>query len=92
MLQSITLTQNGRTLPNTLSEALPPPAYYPQPRWYYDPGTHFLADLWPVYLVSTGMGSKATLALALPLLAVSFSLIFFGWRLLRTKDDPARKT
>jgi hypothetical protein len=91
MLQSITLTQNSRTLPNTLSEALPPAPYYPQPRWYYDPGTHFLADLWPVYLVSTGMSRKVMLAIALPLLAVSFSLIFFGWRIMRTTDERVKR-
>jgi len=84
MLQSITLSQDGRTLPNNLSEALPPPAYYPQPRWYYDPGTHYLADLWPVYLLASGMGGKAALAIALAVLAVSMGLIFFGWRLLRS--------
>jgi hypothetical protein len=82
MLQNITLSQDGRALPNNMAEALPPPAYYPQPRWYYDPGTHFVADLWPVYLLSSGMGGKTAAAVAFVVLAVSLVLIFFGWRML----------
>jgi hypothetical protein len=87
MLQAITLSQDSRAISNNLAEALPPPAYYPQPRWYYDPGTHFLADLWPVYLLSTGMGGKAVLAIALALVAVSLALILVGGRLLRGPAD-----
>jgi hypothetical protein len=88
MLDSITLTQSGRPLPNALAEALPPPPYYPQPRWYYDPGTHHLADLWPAYLLDTNMSRKAMLAVALPVLAISFALIFLGLHFLGQSVIP----
>ncbi|MEO8287702.1 MAG: phospholipid carrier-dependent glycosyltransferase [Chloroflexota bacterium] len=90
-LESITLTQSGHTLPNSMAESLPLPPYYPQPRWYYDPGTHHLADVWPVYLFSTGMGRKTMLAVALPLIALSALLIFAGWRMLVVRQ-PRGKT
>jgi hypothetical protein len=79
-LESMRITQEGRPLLNDLVEAMPAPAYYPQPRWYYDPGTHHPTDLWPAYMVETGMGRRAMLALGLPIIAVGVLLIFIGRR------------
>jgi hypothetical protein len=85
-LDSVTLKQGNSALPNELVEAMPAPPYYPQPRWYYDPGTHHPADLWPVYMAETGMGRKAMLALGLPLIVVALGLIFVGWWGLSKRD------
>jgi hypothetical protein len=87
-LESITLMEGGRTLPNNLAEDLPPPPYYPQPRWYYDPGTHHLADLWPVYLLDANIGRRAALSLALPVAVLAITLIFFGTRFLVLAARP----
>jgi hypothetical protein len=85
-LESIAIAQEGRPFLNDLVEAMPPPPYYPQHRWYYDPGTHHFADLWPVYMAETGMGRKSMLALGLPIVALAALLIFFGWRGLNTPE------
>ncbi len=70
----------------TISEALPAPPYYPQPRWYYDPGTPHPADLWQVYMVETGMGRKAMLALGGPLVLLALVCVFLGVRGLRRRE------
>lgn len=78
-LESVQIAQSNRALATKLVEALPAPPYYPQPRWYYDPGTHHPADLWPVYMAETNMGRKAMLALGLPVVALGLLLAFVGW-------------
>lgn len=85
-VERINITQNERVLLNDLVEALHAPSYYPQPRWYYDPGTHHFADLWVVYMPETGMGRKTMLALGIPIVALSLLLVFFGWRGLRSEE------
>jgi hypothetical protein len=83
MLESVEVS--GRSQPGryAIVEALPPPPYYPQPRWYYDPGTHHPADLWPIYMAETGMGRKAMAALGLPFMLLGVTAIALGWRGLR---------
>jgi len=81
-LENITITESGRPVRYTLVEAAAPLPYYPQPRWYYDPGTHHLADLWPIYMAETGMERKAMLALALPIVLLALLSIVAGWRAL----------
>jgi hypothetical protein len=85
-LESMSIIQEGRPFLNDLVDAMPAPPYYPQPRWYYDPGTHHFADLWPIYMVETGMGRKTMLALGLPFVALGALLVFFGWRGLKAGD------
>jgi hypothetical protein len=87
-LESITVTEAGRPVSYRLVESLKAPAYYPQPRWYYDPGTHHPADLWFVYMPETGMGRKAMLALGLPVLATGLLCVAVGWRKLRGISGP----
>jgi hypothetical protein len=82
-LESVTIAQGSTILPNQLVEGTAAPPYYPQPRWYYDPGTHHPADLWFLYMLETGMGRKAMLMLGLPVLVVAFLLIVIGGRILR---------
>ena len=79
------MTDASRPMKLRLVEALKAPPYYPQPRWYYDPGTHHLADLWFVYMAETGMGRKVMLALGLPVVIVGLLCVVFGWRGLRAR-------
>jgi hypothetical protein len=82
-LEGVRVTRGGASVANELVEGMAPaPPYYPQPRWYYDPDTHHPADLWFVYLLETGMGRKAMLMLALPVLVVALLLIIAGERML----------
>ena len=85
-VESMSIIQEGRPFLNDLVEAMPAPPYYPQPRWYYDPGTHHFADLWPIYMAETGMGRKSMLALGLPFVALGVLLVFFGRRGLKAND------
>ncbi|MGA7731853.1 MAG: hypothetical protein WCD37_11360 [Chloroflexia bacterium] len=85
-LESISIIQERRPFLNDLVEAMPAPPYYPQPRWYYDPGTHHFADIWPIYMAETGMGRKTMLALGLPFVALGALLVFFGGRGLKAAD------
>lgn len=82
-LNDVIVSEGGQVRPYAMSEALPAPPYYPQPRWYYDPGTPHPADLWPVYMAETGMGRKAMLALGGPVVLLALACIFFGVRGLR---------
>lgn len=77
-LESITVSEGGQPRSYNMSESLPPPPYYPQPRWYYDPGTAHPADLWFSYIAETGMGRKAQVALALPVVLVALACLAFG--------------
>ena len=67
------------TVMKRYADDLAAPPYYAQPRWYYNPATHFLADLWPVYLLEMGMGRKTMLALALPIIALGMLCLGAGW-------------
>lgn len=82
-LESIIIRQGGQPSTYTMSESLPAPPYYPQPRWYYNPGTAHPADLWFVYMAETGMGRKAMIALGLPVVLVALACIGLGVRGLR---------
>jgi hypothetical protein len=84
-LNDVIVTEGGQPRQYAMSEALPAPPYYPQPRWYYDPGTPHPADLWPVYMAETGMGRKAMLALGGPVVLLALACIFFGVRGLRRR-------
>ncbi len=84
--ESVTVEWAGHVFRNDLVEAMPAPPYYPQPRWYYDPGTHHFADLWMVYMPETGMGRKSMLALGLPIVVLGALLVWLGWRGLVIKD------
>jgi hypothetical protein len=84
-LNDVIVSEGGQVRQYAMSEALPPPPYYPQPRWYYDPGTPHPADLWPVYMAETGMGRKAMLALGGPVVLLALVCIFFGVRGLRRR-------
>ncbi|HET6262012.1 MAG TPA: hypothetical protein VFG99_07200, partial [Chloroflexia bacterium] len=77
-LESITVREGGTVQPYTLADDLAAPPYYPQPRWYYNPSTHFLADLWPVYMLEMGMGRKTMLALGLPIIALGLLCLGAG--------------
>jgi len=82
MLEKISISQGGTAQTYSLVESLSAPPYYPQPRWYYDPGTHHPSDLWLTYLPEIGMGNKAMLALGLPFILVALGCIRLGlWRL-----------
>jgi hypothetical protein len=85
-LESISVTEGGAARRYEMVETLPVPAYYPQPRWYYNPDTQHPADLWFVYMAEAGMGRKTMLAIAAPIVLVSLLCIFFGVRGLRTED------
>ncbi|MFL5732615.1 MAG: hypothetical protein ACJ78Q_05380 [Chloroflexia bacterium] len=80
LLESITIASAGRPLNYNPVESLKPPPYYPQPRWYYDPGTHHLADLWLVYIAEANAGRKSLLALSLPIAILGLLFIAVGWR------------
>ncbi|HEX8600324.1 MAG TPA: hypothetical protein VF952_17620 [Chloroflexia bacterium] len=82
-LNEVIVSEGGQVRPYALSVALPAPPYYPQPRWYYDPGTPHPADLWQVYMVETGMGRKAMLALGGPIVLLALVCVFLGVRGLR---------
>ncbi|MDQ3929222.1 MAG: hypothetical protein M3328_08755, partial [Chloroflexota bacterium] len=82
-LNDVIVSEGGQVRQYAMSEALPAPPYYPQPRWYYDPGTSHPADLWPVYMAETGMGRKAMLALGGPMLLLALVCLFLGVRGLR---------
>ncbi|HYO48881.1 MAG TPA: hypothetical protein VEW94_03430, partial [Chloroflexia bacterium] len=77
-LESITVREGGTVQPYRLADDLAAPPYYPQPRWYYNPATHFLADLWPVYMLEMGMGRKTMLALGLPIIALGLLCLGAG--------------
>src|SRR2546422_11012928 len=85
--ESIPVPDAGRPVTPRRAGALKAPPYYPQPRWYYDPGTHHLADLWFVYMAETGMGRKAMLALGLPVVIVGLLCVVLGWRGLRGRGS-----
>ncbi len=85
-LESISVTEGGVARRYEMVETLPVPAYYPQPRWYYNPDTQHPTDLWFVYMAEIGMGGKTMLAIAAPIVLVSLLCIFFGVRGLRTED------
>jgi hypothetical protein len=78
MVERITATEGGQPRSYSLVESLSAPAYYPQPRWYYDPGTHHPSDLWLTYMAETSMGKKAMLALALPIVLIALLCVWFG--------------
>lgn len=82
-LNEVIVNEGGQARAYAMSEALPAPPYYPQPRWYYDPGTPHPADLWPVYMAQTGMGRKAMLALGGPVVLLALVCLFFGVRGMR---------
>jgi hypothetical protein len=82
MLESISVTQGSALLRYEMVEALPAPPYYPQPRWYYDPGTLHLADLWPVYMLEAGLGRGAMLGLSLPVILAGLGCVALGRRAL----------
>ncbi len=84
-LESVSVTESGQTRAYSMSESLPPPSYYPQPRWYYDPGTSHPADLWFVYMAETGMGRKAMVALGLPFVLIALACVGLGVRGLRAE-------
>lgn len=86
-LESIAITEGGRPRTYSMSESLPAPSYYPQPRWYYDPGTAHLADLWFVYMAETGMGRKAMIALGLPIVLIALACIGLGVRGLKRGSE-----
>jgi hypothetical protein len=77
-LERIALARGAEPVQFRLVEDLPPPAYYALPRWYYDPDANHPADLWFVYLARTGMGGRAMLATAFPLLLISLGSITWG--------------
>ena len=81
-MNSITITEGGRSYPYTIVEAFPAPPYYPQPLWYYDLRTSFPADIWPVYLAEADMGNKGLLLLALPLVVAALTSLIMGRRAL----------
>jgi hypothetical protein len=78
-LESITVREGGAVQHYNLADDLAAPPYYPQPRWYYNPATHFLADLWPVYMLEMGMGRKTMLALGLPIIALGVLCLGAGY-------------
>jgi hypothetical protein len=82
-LDDLTVTGQNGPRKYKVVEAIPAPPYYPQPRWYYDPGTHHPADLWVTYLAEIGMGGKAMLGLALPVVLVGLGCLALGLRGLR---------
>lgn len=84
MIERVAVEEGGKPSSYSMVEALPAPAYYPQPRWYYDPGTHHPSDLWLTYMPETGMGNKTMLALTLPFVVVSLFCLWLAWRGLRT--------
>lgn len=92
-MEAVTITrgQGGTTLDNRLVEALNPPPYYPQPRWYYDPGTHHPADLWPIYILESGMGKKAAALLSLPVLLAGILFMLLGVRSL-VQENASKQT
>jgi len=85
-LESISVTEGGAARRYEMVETLPVPAYYPQPRWYYNPDTQHPADLWFVYMAEAGIGRKTMLAIAAPIVLVSLLCIFLGVRGLRIED------
>jgi hypothetical protein len=85
-LESISITEGGAARRYEMVETLPVPAYYPQPRWYYNPDTQHPADLWFVYMAEAGMGRKTMLVIAAPIVLLSLLCIFFGVRGLRIED------
>ncbi|HKP54874.1 MAG TPA: hypothetical protein VJ183_19740 [Chloroflexia bacterium] len=85
-LESISVIEGGIARRYEMVETLPVPAYYPQPRWYYNPDTQHPADLWLVYMAEAGIGRKTMLTIAAPVVLVSLLCIFFGVRGLRTED------
>jgi hypothetical protein len=84
-LDSISVIEGGTPRRYDMVETLPAPAYYPQPRWYYDFDTKHPADLWFVYMVEAGMGRKTMLAIAAPIVLLSLLCIFLGVRGLRER-------
>lgn len=82
-LEGINVTEGGQVRPYAMSNLSPAPPYYPQPRWYYDPSTPHPADLWPVYMLESGIGRKAMLALGLPVVLVALACLAVGVRGLR---------
>jgi hypothetical protein len=82
-LVSIAITQGGQPRSYNMVETLPAPPYYPSPRWYYDYDARFPADLWPVYLLNMGMGRRAMLGLAVPIVLAGVLCLVLGiWGLL----------
>lgn len=84
-LNDVIVVEAGQPRPYAITEALPAPPYYPQPRWYYDPGTPHPADLWPVYIAETGMGRRAMLLLGGPVVLLALVCLFLGVRGLRRR-------
>ena len=84
-LESISVTEGGTPRNYEIVETLPVPAYYPQPRWYYNTDTQHPADLWFVYMAEAGMGRKTMLAVAAPIVFVSLLCLFLGVRGLRSE-------
>jgi hypothetical protein len=82
-LDGITVTEGGAPRQYDMVETLPAPPYYPQPRWYYNVDTKHPADLWFVYMAEAGIGRKAMLAIAAPIVMLSLLCIFLGVRGLR---------
>ncbi len=79
-LEGISVAEGGTLRHYDMVENLLVPAYYPQPRWYYNPDTQHPADLWFVYMAEAGMGRKTMLAIAAPIVIASLLCIFFGVR------------
>ena len=89
-LESVTVREGGAVQPYSLADDLAAPPYYPQPRWYYNPATHFLADLWPVYMLEMGMGRKTMLALGLPIIALGLLCLGAGCLGFARRDQDLR--
>jgi hypothetical protein len=80
LLKSVTAAGEAGESEYEVVDVMPAPPYYPQPRWYYDPGTHHPADLWATYMAETGMGKMAMLGLGLPVVLVGLGCLVFGLR------------